>query len=175
MQHTALKAAFVLLAVGLQKPSKKSKAKDHQECLARRLVLWKEGEIDTLLRNGRLIQRHLDRSRKADPPNKAKIFAKLVMEGQIHSALSYLSEEDYGGALPLSEQVMEQLADKHPKAQQVKLGSVLFGPVEDVPAILYQQINGEMVQEAVLRTKGSCGPSGVDANGFQENAGLQVF
>ena len=175
MQHTALKAAFVLLAVGLQKPSKKSTAKDHQECLARRLVLWKEGEIDTLLRNGRLIQRHLDRSRKADPPNKAKIFAKLVMEGQIHAALSYLSEEDYWGALPLSEQVMEQLADKHPKAQQAKLGSVLFGPVEDVPAILYQQINGEMVQEAVLRTKGSCGPSGVDANGFQENAGLQVF
>ena len=175
MQHTALKAAFVLLAVGLQKPSKKSKAKDHQECLARRLVLWKEGEIDTLLRDGRLIQRHLDRSQKADPPNKAKIFAKLVMEGQIHSALSYLSEEDYGGALPLSEQVMEQLADKHPKAQQAKLCSVLFGPVEDIPAILYQQINGEMVQEAVLRTEGSCGPSGVDANGFQENAGLQVF
>ena len=175
MQHTALKAAFVLLAVGLQKPSKKSKAKDHQECLARRLVLWKEGEIDTLLRDGRLIQRHLDRSQKADPSNKAKIFAKLVMEGQKHSALSYLSEEDYGGALPLSEQVMEQLADKHPKAQQAKLGSVLFGPVEDIPAILYQQINGEMVQEAVLRTEGSCGPSGVDANGFQENAGLQVF
>ena len=175
MQHTALKAAFVLLAVGLQKTSKKSKAKDHQECLARRLVLWKEGEIDTLLRDGRLIQRHLDRSRKADPPNKAKIFAKLVMEGQIHSALSYLSEENYGGALPLSEQVMEQLAYKHPKAQQAKLGSVLFGPVEDVPAIPYQQINGEMVQEAVLRTKGSCGPSSVEARGFQENAGLQVF
>ena len=75
MQHTALKAAFVLLAVGLQKPSKKSKAKDHQECLARRLVLWKEGEIDTLLREGRMIQRHVDRSRKADPPNNAKIFA----------------------------------------------------------------------------------------------------
>ena len=45
------------------------------------------------------MQRHLDSSRKADPPNKAKIFAKLVIEGQIHSALSYLSEEDYGGAL----------------------------------------------------------------------------
>ena len=49
MQHTALKTAFVLLAVGLQKPGKKSKTKDHQECLARRLVLWEEGEIDTLL------------------------------------------------------------------------------------------------------------------------------
>ena len=144
MQHNALKAAFVLLAVGLQKPSKKSKAKDHQECLARRLVLWKEGEVDTLLREGQMIQRHLDRSPKADPPNKVKIFAKLVMEGQIHSALRYLSEEDCEGVLPLSEQVMKQLTDKHPQAQQAKSGSVLFGPVEDVPAILYQQINREM-------------------------------
>ena len=168
MQHTALKAAFVLLAVGLQKPSKKSKAKDHQECLARRLVLWKEGEVDALLGEGRMIQRHLDRSPKADPPNKAKIFAKLVMEGQIHSALRYLSEKDCGGVLPLSEQVMKQLTDKHPQAQQAKSGSVLFGPVEDVPAILYQQINGEMVREAALRTKGSCGPSGVDAKGSRE-------
>ena len=100
MQHIALKAAFVLLAVGLQKPSKISKAKDHQECVAERLVLWKEGEIDTLLREGRIIQRHLDRSRKADPPNKAKIFAKLVRENQIDSVLRYLSEEDCGGVLP---------------------------------------------------------------------------
>ena len=99
-----------------------------------------------------MIQRHLDRSPKADPPNKAKIFAKLVMEGQIHSALRYLSEEDCEGVLPLSEQVTKQLTDKHPQAQQAKLGSVLFGPVEDVPAILYQQINGEMVREAALRT-----------------------
>jgi len=29
LQHIALKAAIVLLAVGLQKPSQKSKAKDH--------------------------------------------------------------------------------------------------------------------------------------------------
>ena len=40
-----------------------------------------------------------------------------MMEGQIHSALGYLSEQDCGGVLPLSEQVKEQLAaDKHPKA-----------------------------------------------------------
>ena len=89
------------------------------------------------------------------------------MEGPTHSALRYMNEEDCGGLLPLSEQIMEQLADKHPEAQQAKLGPVLFGPVEDVPAILYQHINGEMVREAALRTKGSCGPSGVDANGFK--------
>ena len=55
------------------------------------------------------------------------------------------------------------------------MGSVLFGPVEDVPAVLYQQINGEMVREAALRTKGSCGPSGGDANGFKRMLACKSF
>ena len=52
MQPIALKAAIVLLAVALQKPSQKLKAKDHQECLAKRVVRCKEGEIDKLLCEG---------------------------------------------------------------------------------------------------------------------------
>ena len=35
MQPIALKASTAFLAVGLHKPSQKSKAKDHQECLAK--------------------------------------------------------------------------------------------------------------------------------------------
>ena len=36
--------------------------------------------MDRVLREGRMIQRHLVKSRKVDPAKKAKIFAKLVME-----------------------------------------------------------------------------------------------
>ena len=75
MQHVVWKAAFVLLAVGLQKPNKKSKVKDHQECLARRLVVWKEGEIDTLLREGRMIQRHLEESTTQGDPLAMCLYA----------------------------------------------------------------------------------------------------
>ena len=75
IQHIALKAAIVLLAAGLQKPHQKSKAKEHQEYLAKRLALWK-GEVDVLLREGRMIQKRLGKPRKADPPNKAKILFK---------------------------------------------------------------------------------------------------
>ena len=97
------------------------------------------------------------------------------MEGQIQSALRYMNEEACGGVLPLSEQVMERLADKLSEGQQAKMGSVLFGPVEDLPAFLYQQINEEMAREAALRTKGSCGPSGVDANGFKRMLACKSF
>ena len=84
--------------------------------MARRLELWKRGEEDSVLRKGCMT--HLVMSRKADPPNKAKRFAKLVTEGKMNSALRCLSEEYCGGVLPLTEHVMRQLMDKHPKAQE---------------------------------------------------------
>lgn len=111
-KHIALKAAFVLVAVCLQKPSPKSMTKDHKECLTRRVALWTNGDIDQLIREGRMIQQRIGRSRKIEPPNKAKIFAKLVMEGRINYALCYLSDNDSKGVLPLSDDVMEQLQEK---------------------------------------------------------------
>ena len=62
-----------------------------------------------------------------------KIFANLVLTGQVNSALRYLSDDQGGGILPLSDDVMEQLKEKHPEPQGVQLGYLLFGPIEDVP------------------------------------------
>ena len=107
--HIALKAAFVLLAVGLQKPGLKSKAKEHQELLSKRLVQRIDGEINKLLREGRIIQSRIGKLRSTDPPDKPKLFTKLVLEGQINSALRFLSESTSGGVLPLTDKVMAQL------------------------------------------------------------------
>ena len=54
-QHFALKAVFVLVAFGLQKQGQKSKAKDHKKCLKKRLGLWKDGKINKILHEGRMI------------------------------------------------------------------------------------------------------------------------
>ena len=86
-QNMALKAAFVLLAAGLQKPSPKSKAKEDQELLSKPLVQWKEGKINKLLHEGRIIQSQIGKLRSTDPPDKLKVFTKLLLEGQIISAL----------------------------------------------------------------------------------------
>ena len=120
----------MLLAVGLQKPSPKSKAKEHQELLSKRLVQWKDGEINKLLREGRIIQSRIGKLRSTDPPDKSKVFTKLVLEGQINSALRFLSESTSGGVLPLTE-VMAQLQLKHPNPQPAKSGSLLFGRIND--------------------------------------------
>ena len=63
---------------------------------------------------------------------------------------------------------MELLKEKHPEPQGVQLGSLLFGPIEDVSDTLCHEINGDMFRDAALRTKGLRGPSDIgDANGFK--------
>ncbi|CAH3180463.1 unnamed protein product, partial [Porites lobata] len=99
-----------------------------------------------------------------------------VLEGQINSALRFLSETTSGGVLSLTDEVMSQLKQKHPNPQSAKLGSLLFGPIDDqYPESVYTEINGEMVRQAALRTKGAGGPSGVDANGFRRILACKSF
>ena len=160
--HVSLKAAFVLLAVGLQKPGPKSKAKDHQDALARRLIMWREGEISKLLRECKIIQRRIGKLKGSASPDKTKVFKNLVLEGPINAALRFVSESSSGGVLPLTDDVIAQLKEKHPNPQPTKLGPLLLGPIDDeVPETLYSEIIGEMVRQAAI------GPSGVDANDFR--------
>ena len=162
-QPIALKAVTAFLAVGLHKPRQMSKAKDHQEYY---LSDWYCGmrvnSTNYCAKDG-----YLSNSRMVDPPNAARVFANLVMSGQINSALLYLSEND-GGVLPLIEDVMAQLRQKHPNPQEARLGPLLFGPVEGVPDSIYQQINGEIVGYATLRTKGSGVPQALMRMGSGE-------
>lgn len=52
------------------------------------------------------------------------------MSGQINSALQYLGDENGGGVLPLTDDVMKQLQEKHPEAQEGQLGTLAFGPTD---------------------------------------------
>ena len=73
--------------------------------------------------------------------------------------MRFLNDDACGGVLFLIDNVMLQLRQKHPKAQKAKIRTLLHGPVQEIPESLYLEINGEMIREAALRTKGSSGPS----------------
>ena len=60
LESIALTAAMVLPTLLLQKPPGQSKAKDHVLCLGRRMQLWKNGNINELVIEGRVIQEHLE-------------------------------------------------------------------------------------------------------------------
>lgn len=73
-----------------------------------------------------MIQNRIGKFKGADPLNKSKVFAKLIMEGQINAALRYVNESTSGGVLSLTDDVMKHLKEKHPDPQSAKLGSILF-------------------------------------------------
>ncbi len=56
MDGTSLKAAMVLPALVLQKPSPKLKNKDRTLRLEERLTRWAEGDVESLLHKGQTIQ-----------------------------------------------------------------------------------------------------------------------
>ena len=86
-QHISLKAAFVLL--------------DHQTTRKPYPSALRSGRkwklASKLLREGRILQGRIGKLKTSDPLEKLKVFAKLVLEGQINSALRFLSETSTRG------------------------------------------------------------------------------
>ena len=58
MYDIAIKMVMIMPALLLQKPTSKSSAKQHTEYLKKRLSLWKEGNFDELLREGKAIKKN---------------------------------------------------------------------------------------------------------------------
>ena len=85
------------------------------------------------------------------------------MEGQIKLAMKFSDKDRNHKVLSLTKEIMNQLRQKYPEAQEATLRAFLFGPTEAISDTSFCKINGEMVREAALRTKGSSGPSGVYA------------
>lgn len=61
LEGVALKAAMILPALLLQKPHARSRTKEHTKHLERRLNLWKDGDLVSLLDEGQAIQSRLAR------------------------------------------------------------------------------------------------------------------
>ena len=58
--------------------------------LSKRLVLWKDGEVGKLVRDERTIQSRIGKLKSSDPPNRSKVFAKLVLVFKIILKLFFL-------------------------------------------------------------------------------------
>ena len=123
MESVALKASFVMQMLLLQKPSKRSKAKDHISHLKRRLELWKQGNIEALVQEGKCIQKPLvNKPRPSDNDAIARNFGRMMEQGKVKAALRYLSQNTSGGVLKLEDVVpanggSEKRTTRHPHRQ----------------------------------------------------------
>ena len=163
-----LKMAMIMPGLLLQKPSRKSTAKQHTEYLKRRLDLWTAGKFDELMREGRSIQQKLKQNRKDEThEHLSKIFAKLMLQGKVHAALRLLDKAASLGVAELTEETLKALSDLHPAAEAAADTTLMEGELPYFDPVLFTNIDEQSIAKAALRTKGSAGPSGLDAEAWR--------
>ena len=97
MECTALKAAFLLPMLVLQKPFQRSKNRDHVQALERRLDLWHDGRFQSLLDEGEAIQKRF----RATSKSYSQRYLKGV-QGKVKAALRLLNNAGSKAGQPLS-------------------------------------------------------------------------
>ena len=147
----------------MQKPSKDSKAKDHLKNLEKRLAWWRDADIDLLYKERRAIQGELSKTfRKSD--NKMKSFCNLVLQGRQSAAVKVLSQTDATGVQPPTEHVRAKMALLHPIGQGVNREELIQGIPPEVHPVIFENRGAKRIYSVALRSHGSSGPSGLDAN-----------
>ena len=161
---------LVFLPLMLQKPSKNSKARDHAKYLAKRLEMWKEGNLQGLLDEANEIQKRLVSAKRASEFNLTKKFTSLMLKGKLSQA-SRMINRDRGGLLDIDESVKAKLLEKHPEGQPLNREALehdeTFVP-ETVQEVIFEPIDGDMVAKAALRTEGSGGPTLIDSDCWKQ-------
>ena len=128
--------------------------------------LWKAGKIRELLDEARTIQSRLPDQDSCNGPTSHKLnrrFAALVSKGNIHAAISLITEHNKGGVMELTPEVRSALQAKHPKAQPAHPEALLHGELPTINPILFESITSDTVRRSALATQGSAGPSMADS------------
>lgn len=155
---------MVLSSLILQKPSSTSKSKEHSAAIERRLALWKQGDLNLLMKEVQFIQEKFGSSRKAKSVEDiTRTFARLVMQGKMTAVIKLLDRDSSTVLVTPSQEVLEELKKKHPSAAEVQKECLLNGPKDQIPPSIYDLINKQKIYDAALKTKGSAGLSGMDA------------
>ena len=163
----ALKLSMIMPALLLQKPCRKSTAKQHGQYLRRRMDLWEEGKFDEIMREVRFIQEKIKPSltnteRSLD--HLAKVFAKLVLKGKIHAALRLLDKNEAAGIINMSDEVLKELQKLHPDGERAKEYTLKTGDIPYFDPVVFSNIDESSIAKAATKTKGAAGPSGMDAD-----------
>ena len=145
----AIKAVMIMPSLLLQKPSYRSGAKQHNECLARRLQSWKNADFETLVREARVIQCKLQSAQNAksdDPENFGRIFAKLMFQGKVNAAIKLLDRVNVGGVLPLCTDTVQKLKSKHPNGSEAKQSALLTGEVSFCDPAIFNNLDENRIR-----------------------------
>ena len=86
-------AAFVFPLLVLQKPHRRSKAKEHATALGRHLKLWQDGLFVDLLNEGNTIPKQFRSGlRFMKKPGLLSLFSHFMFDGKVKAALRAMNE-----------------------------------------------------------------------------------
>jgi len=94
-------------------------------------------------------------------------FAEHMQKGNVNSAIKLLSNKMQNGILPLNDETLNLLKQKHPKASEASNDVLLPDTPEQIHEIRYEELTAENIRRAAMRTKGGAGPSNMDAEGWK--------
>ena len=89
-----------------------------------------------------------------------QLFVRFMLQGKVNPAIRLLENcSGSQGVLPLTKSTIDTLKDKHPRAAPAHIGSLLYGPIDEVPDTYFNSIDGDQIGKAIKLTKGAAGPS----------------
>ena len=138
--------------------------------IARRLKQWQDGDLDELYNEGKALQMRLLKGSRRKTETEAQQFNKLMNTGKISSANAKLTDTFKGvlslDAIVKGKTVEQTLIEKHPPSKPIDENYITPVSNETIPfhPLIFDQINGQHIKKAAMRTHGSHGPSGLDAN-----------
>ena len=168
LKYIAFKAIMIMSSLLLQKSSKKSKAKDHIAALERRIKHWQAGNTLELLKEFKTIQNSLQTFSKPKTIGEiSKRFAEMMHKGNVNGAIKLITNNIQNGILPLNNETLNVLRQKHPTASEASQDVLLPDIPEIVHPVKFENITADTVRKAAIKTKGAAGPSGIDADGWR--------
>ena len=177
LKDIAWKSIMIMPSLLLQKSSHQNKAKNDSVHLNRRLLIWAKGDILELLKEGETIQSRLlvpTRSVKSIE-NISKQFATLMKNGNVTAAVNLITDNMKNGILPLSDETMTLLQEKHPEGAELDRTTITSTINPEAHPIVYEEITPDTIKTAALNTKGGAGPSGMNADGWRHILASKKF
>ena len=161
-------------ALLLQNPYQRSNPKQYSALLERRVKLWSQGDMESLLNEGRTIQQEVNKNRgtrERQNQDVARSFAKQMMEGKVKAAVRSIENDSSGAQLQLNatacpsnpatvcevlkENTLKDVNQTPPPSSQHRPQNLTQFSTTRLTAI-------SSMHSIALKMDGSAGPSGLD-------------
>lgn len=164
-ERLSIPMVHIFIPLMIQKPSKKSKAKDHAKYLASRLEKWSKGELKELISECFEIQTRITKSKARKIESKHKAFCRLMFQGKVGQACKYITNDSSVTGVHIMDKVIKKaLHDKHPRAEDADNDALLQITTPEPENVIFEQLSAEIVQTCCRKLSGSGGPTLVDSD-----------